>query len=97
MKVCFGINLKILFYKGEREREREREFEFMLENGLKIGKSATFCFIFNIISQKLVFVSLIGSILAFCVKSGKRGKKPIFLTKESARYRILKFYDILIL
>jgi len=36
MKMCFGMILTILFYKGERE------FEFMLGNVLKIGKLATF-------------------------------------------------------
>jgi hypothetical protein len=58
LKVCFGMILTILFYKGERERERE--FEFMLGNGLKIGKLATFCFI--------------GGILTFCGENGNKEK-----------------------
>jgi len=59
LKKSVDVILTILFYI----REREREFEFMLGNGLKIGKLATFCFI--------------GGILAFCGESGKWLKKPL--------------------
>jgi len=48
---------KFFLFSSISKREREREFEFMLGNGLKIGKLATFCFI--------------GSILAFCGGCGK--------------------------